>query len=87
MENLLFPFCSLLYPVPSIQYPVPKTLIKEQFPFPPGPKRNREIRLADNGAGLRRLTPYFYCCVLTESTCEVTLVSVISKTIPVCSTA
>ncbi len=31
VENLLFPFCS----VP------PKTSIKEQFPFPPGPKRVR----------------------------------------------
>ncbi len=32
MENLLFPFCS-----------VPKTSIKEQFPFPPGPKRARQF--------------------------------------------
>ncbi len=31
MENLLFPFCSVL----------PKTSIKEQFPFPLGPKRAR----------------------------------------------
>ncbi len=30
VEKLLFPFCS-----------VPKTSIKEQFPFPPGPKRAR----------------------------------------------
>ncbi len=34
MENLLFPFCS----VPPL---TPKTSIKEQFPFPPGPKRAR----------------------------------------------
>ncbi len=36
VENLLFPFCS-----------VPKTSIKEQFLFPPGPKRARMAGLRD----------------------------------------
>ncbi len=39
MENLLFPFCSVPPLTPGSV--VPKTSIKEQFPFPPGPKRAR----------------------------------------------
>ncbi len=38
VENLLFPFCSVPPLTGSV---VPKTSIKEQFPFPPGPKRAR----------------------------------------------
>ncbi len=39
VENLLFPFCSVPPLTPGSV--VPKTSIKEQFPFPPGPKRAR----------------------------------------------
>ncbi len=41
MENLLFPFCSVPPLTPGSV--VPKTSIKEQFPFPPGPKRARMV--------------------------------------------